>query len=64
MSFAQWNTVARQLTLNARLAWEYQPLSFLTLVYNDRAPVDGLSTVAAPLRSRQFLVKLMWLLQL
>lgn len=64
VSFAQWNTVARQLTLNARLAWEYQPLSFFTLVYNDRAPVDGHGVVTpAPLASRQVLAKVTWLLQ-
>jgi hypothetical protein len=65
VSFVQWNTLARQLTVNARLAWEYRPLSFFTLVYNDRSPVDGLGVVApAPLDSRQLLAKLTWLLQL
>jgi len=33
VSFAQWNTVARQLTVNARLAWEYQPLPYFTVIY-------------------------------
>ena len=65
VSFVQWNTVARQLTANARLAWEYQPLSYFTIVYNDRAAVDGRGIVAtAPPGSRQLLVKLTWLLQL
>lgn len=65
ISFVQWNTVARQLTANARLAWEYRPLSFFTIVYNDRAPVDGRGVItAAPLASRQLLVKLTWLTQL
>jgi hypothetical protein len=65
VSFMQWNTAARQLSVNARLAWEYQPLSFLTLVYNDRAPVDGHGVVApAPFGTRQLLAKLTWLLQL
>ena len=65
VSFVQWNTVARQLTVNARLAWDYQPLSFFTLVYNDRAAVAGLGVVApAPVGSRQLLAKLTWLLQL
>lgn len=65
VSFVQWNTVARQLTANARLAWEYRPLSFFTIVYNDRAPVDGRGIVtAAPLASRQLLVKLTWIAQL
>ncbi len=64
VSFVQWNTVARQMTANARLAWEYRPLSFFTVVYNDRSPVDGRGVLtSAPLGSRQLLVKLTWLLQ-
>lgn len=64
VSFVQWNTVARQLTTNARLAWEYRPLSFFTIVYNDRSPVDGRGVMTpAPFSSRQLLVKLTWLLQ-
>jgi hypothetical protein len=65
IGFAQWNTVARQLTANARLAWEYQPLSFLTIVYNHRSPVDGRGVlVPTPTGSRQLLVKLTWLRQM
>jgi hypothetical protein len=65
VSFIQWNTVARQLTANARLVWEYQPLSFLTVVYNDRSAVDGRGVmVPAPLGSRQLLAKVTWLVQL
>lgn len=65
VSFMQWNTVARQLALNARLAWEYQPLSFLTIVYNDRGAVDGRGVLApAPVPSRQLLAKLTWMWQL
>lgn len=64
VSFVQWNTVARQLTANARLAWEYRPLSFFTIVYNDRSPVDGRGIVTpAPFASRQLLIKLTWLTQ-
>lgn len=65
VSFVQWNTVARQLTANARLSWEYQPLSYITLVYNDRGAVDGRGVVApAPFGARQLLAKVTWLLQL
>lgn len=65
VSFAQWNTVARQLTANARLAWEYRPLSFVTVVYNDRRAVDGRGVIVVPAQaSRQLLVKLTWLWQL
>jgi hypothetical protein len=64
VSFAQWNTVARQLTVNARLSWEYQPLSFFTVVYNDRSPISGLAAVLPASGSRQLLAKVTWLLQL
>jgi hypothetical protein len=65
VSFVQWNTVARQFTANARLAWEYRPLSFFTIVYNDRSPVDGRGVVTpSPFASRQLLVKLTWLAQI
>lgn len=65
ISFVQWNTAVRQLTANARLAWEYRPLSFFTVVYNDRSPVDGRGVVTpAPFASRQLLAKVTWLLQL
>lgn len=65
VGFVQWNTAARQLTANARLAWEYRPLSFFTIVYNDRSPVDGRGAVTpAPFSARQLLVKLTWLSQI
>ena len=32
--FCQYNTEARNTSLNARLSWEYKPLSFIYLVYN------------------------------
>lgn len=65
VSFTQWNTVARQLSVNARISWEYRPLSFFTIVYNDRSPVSGLGVPAlASPTSRQLLVKGSWLLQL
>jgi hypothetical protein len=65
VTFAQWNTVARQFTANARLAWEYRPLSFLTVVYNERSPIDGRGVlVPTPSGSREFFAKLTYLLQL
>jgi hypothetical protein len=64
VSVLQWNTAARQLSVNARLAWEYRPLAFFTVVYNDRSVVDGAVQAPAPAASRQFLVKLTWLAQL
>ncbi|MES2109378.1 MAG: DUF5916 domain-containing protein [Bacteroidota bacterium] len=34
-TFYQYNTNARNGSLNARLSWEYKPLSFIYLVYNN-----------------------------
>jgi hypothetical protein len=65
VKFTQWNTAASQLAVNARLSWEFRPLSFFTVVHNHRAPVDGLGvgTPSSP-TSRQLFVKTTWLLQL
>jgi hypothetical protein len=41
IAFYQYNTAVHVGTLNARLAWEFLPLSFLYLVINDRSPVSG-----------------------
>jgi hypothetical protein len=50
---------------SGRLSWEYRPLSYFTIVYNDRAAVDGRGVATpAPLASKQLLAKLTWLLQL
>ncbi|MEM1324424.1 MAG: DUF5916 domain-containing protein [Bacteroidota bacterium] len=35
VSFLQYNTATDQTTLNSRFVWEYQPLSYIYLVYND-----------------------------
>ncbi len=59
-AFYQHNTVQRRGSLNARFSWEFAPLSFLYVVYNDGQPVlDG--TVP---RNRSLIVKLSWLRQL
>ncbi|MGQ9804753.1 MAG: DUF5916 domain-containing protein [Chlorobiales bacterium] len=41
IGFYQYNTAINTATLNARLAWEFAPLSFLYLVINDRSPVNN-----------------------
>ena len=59
-AFYQYNSAAQRGTLNARFSWEFLPLSFLYVVYNDRQPIaGGLSPV-----SRSLIVKLSWLGQL
>ena len=59
-AFYQYNTVQRRSALNARFSWEFAPLSFVYVVYNDGQPIlDG----ALP-RARSLIVKLSWLKQL
>lgn len=60
VSFYQYNTAARAATLNARLSWEFSPLSFLYVIWNRREPIAGGSL----LRQDALLVKLAWLGQL
>lgn len=59
-AFYQYNTVAERGTLNARFSWEFLPLSFLYVVYNDRQAILGGLTPQA----RSLIVKLSWLQQL
>ncbi|MEM6737345.1 MAG: DUF5916 domain-containing protein [Bacteroidota bacterium] len=35
ISFIQYNTASERTTLNSRFVWEYRPLSYIYLVYND-----------------------------
>ncbi|MEN0006417.1 MAG: DUF5916 domain-containing protein [Bacteroidota bacterium] len=35
ISFIQYNTASERTTINSRFVWEYQPLSYIYLVYND-----------------------------
>lgn len=59
-AFYQYNTVQRSGALNTRFSWEFSPLSFFYIVYNDGQPIlDGLMP-----RSRSLIVKLSWLRQL
>ena len=59
-AFYQYNTLQRRGALNARFSWEFAPLSFLYIVYNDRqAILDGVTPSA-----RSVLVKFSWLRQL
>jgi hypothetical protein len=40
-AFWQYNSVAQRGSLNARFSWEFSPLSFLYVVYNDRQALAG-----------------------
>ena len=59
-AFYQYNTLQQRGALNARFSWEFAPLSFLYVVYNDRqAILDGTTPSA-----RSVIVKLSWLRQM
>ncbi len=59
-AFYQYNTLQQRGALNARFSWEFAPLSFLYVVYNDRqAILDGTAPSA-----RSLIVKFSWLRQL
>ncbi|MCU0633377.1 MAG: carbohydrate binding family 9 domain-containing protein [Gemmatimonadaceae bacterium] len=59
-AFYQYNTAQQRGTLNARFSWEFTPLSFLYVVYNDRQAVDGGTSP----RANSLIVKLSWLRQM
>jgi hypothetical protein len=59
-AFYQYNTAIQRGSLNARFSWEFLPLSFLYVVYNDRQAIQG---GTGPL-SRSLIVKVSWLGQL
>jgi len=59
-AFYQYNTLQQRGAMNARFSWEFAPLSFLYVVYNDRqAIMNGLTP-----SSKSIIVKLSWLRQL
>ncbi len=57
----QYNTAVEASSLNARLSWEFRPLSFLYVVYGDHALHDG-ALEPFPTR-RRLIVKGTWLWQ-
>ena len=59
-AFYQYNTLQQRGALNARFSWEFAPLSFLYIVYNDRQAIQTGTTPSA----RSVIVKLSWLRQL
>ncbi|RNC83219.1 MAG: hypothetical protein ED557_10975 [Balneola sp.] len=58
-SFYQYNTFDEQGRWNVRLSWEYMPLSFVYLVFNDRR-IESLNT---PFEEQQFIAKITLLRQ-
>lgn len=57
----QYNTAVEASSLNARLSWEFRPLSFLYVVYNENASHYG-ALEPFPAR-RQLIIKGTWLWQ-
>ena len=57
----QYNTAVEASSLNVRLSWEFRPLSFVYVVYNDNASHEG-ALDPFPAR-RQLIVKGTWLWQ-
>jgi hypothetical protein len=60
--FYQRNTAASLSTWNARLSWEFRPLSYVYLVFNERAPLTTPSGLFMPATStmptdRQLILK-------
>jgi len=58
-TFYQYNTFDEQGRWNVRLSWEYQPLSFLYLVFNN-TQISGLEN---PFEEQQFIAKVTFLKQ-
>ena len=58
-SFYQYNTFDDQGRWNVRLSWEYQPLSFLYLVFNN----TRISRLENPFEQQQFIAKVTFMKQ-
>ncbi len=65
ISFYQYNTAEERATLNTRFQWEYRPLSFLFLVWNDNRQnsVNELTGLAGREATQQGVLKLAYLKQ-
>jgi hypothetical protein len=60
-SFYQYNTAIRQGSLNVRFAWEFSPLSFAYVVWNNRREVDGLRAAPGSGPADQLTIKVAYL---
>lgn len=58
----QYNSVSRQVSWNGRVAWEFAPLSYVYLVYNDRYFREPIVTPAP--EERRLILKISYLGQL
>lgn len=64
ITFYQYNTSNNSSTVNSRLSWEYLPLSYVFIVFNDNQ-VDGVNSALDPIRfqNTQGIIKLTFLKQ-
>lgn len=53
-AFVQLNTAIRRAAWNVRFSWEFRPLSFVYLVYDDPAPLAG---AVSSRRDRRLILK-------
>jgi len=65
ISFLQYNTTSERTTLNSRFVWEYRPLSYIYLVYNDNRQdmVNGETDMLSRVRDQQGIFKVTFLKQ-
>jgi hypothetical protein len=62
--FWQYNSTIRQGTWNARLSWEFAPLSYVYLVYNDQRAMGAADLASRFLPRQQLVMKVVYLRQL
>ncbi len=64
-TYYEYSSTTKFGVWNARLSWEFKPLSYLYLVYNDRRPEgEPMPGVLRPPQERQVLVKVTYMGQL
>lgn len=58
-AFYQYNSIDEQGRWNVRASWEYQPLSFVYVVFND----NQIGSLAEPFQEQQLVAKATWVKQ-
>ncbi len=62
-AFYQYNSFARNSVWNVRFAWEFAPLSYVYLVFNDSRVLEG-APQASPASARQVVLKFTYQIQI
>jgi hypothetical protein len=63
IAFWQYNTAAERSTWNARFSWEFEPLSYVFVVFNDNRTFDQ-PRFETPFTQREAIIKISYLRQL